>query len=128
MRVARAGNIDGSSPTSSSISATRPRVRAASRAVEGARRPDVVRDRPVREEPDLLDHVADAAPWSSTGVRVEDVRPVDPDLADVGSMSLLIIRIVVVLPQPDGLDEAAIRPRGTSKDSSWTATVPSGYW
>ena len=64
---------------------------------------------------------------SSTGSASRMFDPLIRISPDVGSISRLIIRIVVVLPQPDGPTRAAIRPRGTSKDSSWTATVPSGY-
>jgi hypothetical protein len=46
---------------------------------------------------------------------------------DVGSTSRLIIRIVVVLPQPDGPTSTAISPASTSRESSLTATVPSPY-
>ena len=42
---------------------------------------------------------------------------------DVGSMSRLIIRSVVDLPQPDGPMSTAISPSGTSKLRSPTAGV-----
>src|SRR4051812_29239147 len=46
---------------------------------------------------------------------------------EVGSTSRLTMRIVVVLPHPDGPTSTAISPAGTSSESSSTATVPSGY-
>src|SRR3954453_18843578 len=46
---------------------------------------------------------------------------------DDGSTRRLIIRMVVVLPQPDGPTRTAISPSPTSSESSCTATVPSGY-
>src|SRR3954471_17184694 len=46
---------------------------------------------------------------------------------DVGSTRRLTIRIVVVLPHPDGPTRTAICPTGTSRDRSLTATVPSAY-
>src|SRR3954462_820361 len=45
---------------------------------------------------------------------------------EVGSPSRLTMRIVVVLPHPDGPTSTAISPTGTSSESSSTATVPSG--
>ena len=36
------------------------------------------------------------------------------------------MRMVVVLPQPEGPTRTASSPRMTSRDSSCTATVPSG--
>src|SRR3954452_21236491 len=46
---------------------------------------------------------------------------------EVGSTSRLIMRIVVVLPHPDGPTSTAIAPAGTSNESSSTAMVPSSY-
>src|SRR4051794_912851 len=46
---------------------------------------------------------------------------------EVGSTRRLTMRIVVVLPQPDGPTSTAICPASTSSDSSLTATVPSAY-
>src|SRR5580704_15640599 len=37
------------------------------------------------------------------------------------------MRIVVVLPQPEGPTRMAISPASTVSDRSWTATVPSAY-
>src|SRR4051812_49324740 len=45
---------------------------------------------------------------------------------DVGSIVRLIIRRLVVLPQPDGPTNTVICPVGSSRDSLSTATVPSG--
>src|SRR5437660_3361047 len=42
-------------------------------------------------------------------------------------MSRLIMRMVVVLPQPDGPTSTQTSPSATSRDSSRTATVPSPY-
>ena len=44
-----------------------------------------------------------------------------------GSTRRLIIRIVVVLPQPEGPTSTASWPSGTSRVNSCTATVPSAY-
>src|SRR5215207_4035783 len=44
----------------------------------------------------------------------------------VGSMSRLIIRNVVVLPEPDDPSSASTPPVGTSSERSSTASVPSG--
>ena len=54
-----------------------PRLRPAEQARHGG---DVVGDRHVREEPDLLDHVADPAPQLDDG-QVADAAPVDRDVA-----------------------------------------------
>src|SRR4029079_1517970 len=45
----------------------------------------------------------------------------------VGSISRLIIFRVVDLPQPDGPTRQTSSPGSTSRSSSCTATVPSGY-
>src|SRR4051812_41787880 len=45
----------------------------------------------------------------------------------VGSIIRLIMRRVVVLPQPEGPTRTVIERSGMSKDSWSTATVPSGY-
>src|SRR5690348_9511532 len=44
----------------------------------------------------------------------------------VGSTSRLIMRSVVVLPQPDGPTSTHTSPSGTNRLSSWTATRPFG--
>src|SRR5437764_1458084 len=49
------------------------------------------------------------------------IRPV------VGSISRLTIRIVVVLPHPDGPTSTDTSPRATSRSRECTATVPSAY-
>src|SRR5699024_6861820 len=46
---------------------------------------------------------------------------------EVGSTIRLIMRRLVVLPQPDGPTSTVIPPRGTSSDRPSTATVPSAY-
>ena len=45
----------------------------------------------------------------------------------VGSIIRLIMRSVVVLPQPLGPTSTMVWPAGTSRLSSSTATVPPGY-
>ncbi len=45
---------------------------------------------------------------------------------DVGSVIRLIIRSVVVLPQPEVPTRTVIVPEGISNERSPTATVPSG--
>ena len=72
----------GSSPTSSSSSSTRSRIRALRPAEESRDGGDVVADRHVREEADLLDHVADAAPQLDDG-QIANRPPVDRDVAGV---------------------------------------------
>ena len=69
----------------------------------------------MREQPDLLDHVADAPPQLDR-VGVGDVLVVEEDPPAVGSISRLIIRSVVVLPQPDGPTSTHTSPSGTSSD------------
>src|ERR1700737_4376438 len=54
--------------------------------------------------------------------------PSTVSVPDVGSIILLIIRIDVVLPQPDGPTKTVSVPSGTSSVRSSTATVPSGYF
>src|SRR4051794_2449480 len=46
---------------------------------------------------------------------------------DVGSMRRLIMRRIVVLPQPEGPTSTHTSPVGTSKERSSTATSPPGY-
>ena len=45
----------------------------------------------------------------------------------LGSTIRLIMRRVVVLPQPDGPTRTVIERSGISRESRSTATVPSGY-
>ena len=54
--------------------------------------------------------------------------PSTVSVPDVGSIIRLIIRIDVVLPQPDGPTKTVSVPSGTSSVRSSTATVPSGYF
>ena len=53
--------------------------------------------------------------------------PLTVKVPDVGSIIRLIIRIEVVLPQPDGPTNTVSVPSGSSRVRSSTATVPSGY-
>jgi hypothetical protein len=54
--------------------------------------------------------------------------PLTVRVPEVGSIILLIIRIEVVLPHPDGPTKTVNVPSGTSSVRSSTATVPSGYF
>src|SRR5690349_1271276 len=54
--------------------------------------------------------------------------PSTVSVPDVGSIIRLIIRIEVVLPQPDGPTNTVSVPSGTSSVRLSTATVPSGYF
>ena len=63
---------------------------------------------------------------SLTGLTVETSRPSTVRVPDVGSIIRLIIRIEVVLPQPDGPTNTVSVPVGTSRVRLSTATVPSG--
>ena len=45
----------------------------------------------------------------------------------LGSTRRLVIRSVVVLPQPLGPTRTTVLPAGTSRSKASTATVPSGY-
>ena len=81
---------------------------------------DVLRDRHVREQPDLLDDVADAAAQLDR-VGARDVLALDDDAAGVGSISRLTMRMVVVLPQPEGPISTQVVPSGTSRSSRSTA-------
>src|SRR6476659_6075469 len=53
--------------------------------------------------------------------------PSTVSVPDVGSIIRLIMRIDVVLPQPEGPTNTVSVPSGTSRVRSSTATVPSGY-
>src|SRR5882757_91001 len=64
---------------------------------------------------------------SLTGSTLVTSSPLTVKVPDVGSIILLIIRIDVVLPQPDGPTKTARVPSATSRVRSSTATVPSGY-
>ncbi len=65
---------------------------------------------------------------SLTGSTLVTSSPLTVSVPEVGSIIRLIIRIEVVLPQPDGPTNAASVPSGTSSVRSSTATVPSGYF
>jgi hypothetical protein len=70
---------------------------------------DVVGDRPVREQADLLDGVADLAPQLG-GLALDDraaVRRISPL---VRSIIRLTSRMAVVLPQPDGPTRTQMSP------------------
>ena len=81
---------------------------------------DVLADRLVREQADLLDDVADPAPELGH-VPLRGVRAVEQDPPAVGSMSRLTILSDVVLPQPDGPTRTQILPAGIVSDRSLTA-------
>src|SRR5258707_3423084 len=63
-----------------------------------------------------------------TGSTLVASLPSSVSVPDVGSIIRLIIRIEVVLPQPDGPTKTVSVPSGTSSVRSSTATVPSGYF
>src|SRR5690349_20405832 len=63
-----------------------------------------------------------------TGSTLVTSLPSTVSVPDVGSIIRLIIRIDVVLPQPDGPTNTVNVPSGTSSVRSSTATVPSGYF
>src|SRR4030081_1850375 len=63
-----------------------------------------------------------------TGSTVVTSLPSTVSVPDVGSIIRLIIRIEVVLPQPDGPTKTVSVPSGTSSVRSSTATVLSGYF
>ena len=72
----------------------------------------------------LLDDVADP-PAQLDRVDPRDVLAVERMRPVVGSISRLIIFIVVVLPQPDGPTSTASSPAAKVRSSSATPTVPS---
>ena len=68
--------------------------------------------RQVRQQPDLLDDIADAAPELDR-VLVGDVLAADQDLA-AGRLDEPVDHLeLVVLPQPDGPTSTQILPAGT---------------
>ena len=69
-------------------------------------------DRPVREEPDLLDDVADVAAQLGGVARRGRCAPSSRMSPSVISIMRLTIRIAVVLPQPDGPTSTQISPGG----------------
>lgn len=81
---------------------------------------DVVSNGLVRELTHLLDDVADTAP-ELVGVAAGDVVTREKDLPEVGSMMRFTIRMVVLLPQPDGPTSTVISPVGTERLRSCTA-------
>src|ERR1700759_4045599 len=62
-----------------------------------------------------------------TGSTLATSAPSTPTVPDDGSAIRLIIRMDVVLPQPDGPTNTVSVPGGTSRFSRATATVPSSY-
>src|SRR5215218_3339373 len=65
---------------------------------------------------------------SWTGSTLVTSLPSTVSVPEVGSIIRLIIRIEVVLPQPDGPTKTVSVPSGTSSVRLSTATVPSGYF
>src|SRR5690349_19582627 len=63
-----------------------------------------------------------------TGSTLVTSLPSTVSVPEVGSIIRLIIRIEVVLPQPDGPTNTVSVPSGTSSVRLSTATVPSGYF
>lgn len=70
----------------------------------------------MREETGLLDRVADAATQPVGSIEWVS-RPAIVIFPDVGSMRRLIMRIVVVLPQPDGPTNTTVSPAGMVIDT-----------
>ena len=114
----------GSRPTRSSSSSGASALRADVPAEQARHDRHVVADGQVREQADLLDHVADAAAQLRSGPRVAMSRPSIRIRPDVGSISRLTILRLVVLPQPDGPTSTQILPAGTEKLRSLTAPGP----
>lgn len=92
------------------VHALRGRAAVAAQQVRDGRH--VLRDAQVREQPDLLDDVPDAAP-QRLGLQGAGILAAQQDAAPVGSIRRLIIRSVVVFPQPDGPSSAVSCPPGT---------------
>ena len=84
---------------------------------------DVVADRPVREQADLLDHVADLAPQLGGPRSERTLSPPTRMSPSEISIMRLTIRIAVVLPQPDGPTRTQISPAGTSSERPSTAML-----
>ena len=74
----------------------------------------------MREQPDLLDRVADLA-RSSAGARLFTLSPSSRMSPLVMSIMRFTIRMAVVFPQPDGPTSTQISPAGTSSESESTA-------
>ncbi len=99
-----------------------PRLRALLRPAEQPRDGrDVVGDRLMREEPHLLNDIADRAAQVVDVVRAR-VAPVDAIVPPVGSMRRLIILSDVVLPHPDGPTRITVSPDLISSERWSTAT------
>jgi hypothetical protein len=81
---------------------------------------DVFLDGHVREQTDLLDHVADVAAQGHF-VEVGGVFAIDQDLARGRLIRRLIIFSVVLLPQPDGPRNTQISPSLTVRLTESTA-------
>ena len=96
-----------------------PRPRPAEQARDDR---DVVSDRHVREEADLLDHVADPAPELGR-VQGADAAAGDRDLAVSRSIRRLTSFIAVVLPAPEGPTRTQISPAGITSERSSTAAA-----
>ena len=74
----------------------------------------------MREKADLLDDVADAAAQVHD-VDLGHVLALDRIWPELGSISRLIMRMVVVLPQPEGPISTQVQPVGTASVSRSTA-------
>ena len=107
--------------------AARRRARDAFRvpAEQARRHGDVLADRQVREQPDLLEHVADARGAARCGLEVARVARRRPARGRrSGSISRLTILSVVVLPEPEPPTSTSSSPRSTRNETSSTATLP----
>ena len=111
------------SPTSSSSSPVRARVRRESQPSSPGTVRDVVGDRLVREQPHLLDDVADPTAQLRPGRTSVTSSPSSTIRPLVGSISRLTIFMVVVLPQPDGPTSTHSSPAGTSRLRASTTVV-----
>ena len=120
--LARLAAAEPSSPTSSSISSTRPLHLPLVDALAAQPEGDVLEDGQVREERVALEDGVDVAPVRR---QPDDVAVAEEDRALVGSSKPPIIRSVVVLPQPDGPSSAKKEPEGISSVRSSTATTSS---
>ena len=91
---------------------------------------DVVDDGAVREQPGVLDDVADARGAAGPAATVAVSRSSSQIRPQVGSIIRLIIRRQVVLPQPDGPTNTVIWPDGASQieivDGDRAVRIPLG--
>lgn len=79
----------------------------------------------MREQSRVLDDVPDPpAQFGAWTSRMS--RPRRLTVPAVGSTMRLIMRSVVVLPQPEGPTRTVMPPSASSRDSSSTAVVPFG--